>query len=225
MLPFSAQDQNNMQAPTLVFDAITVTRQTDFAFDVWYSNQYLPAMLASGQYLSVRRYGSPLRATYLAVFEASADASVIDPAAIPEPAHASITGVERYIAGTLGERKAPTVDDAIFDAAILYPVFFRVPADRETEFNAWYEEEHLGILQRCPYWPACRRYRIRHPNSDSWTHIALHYLTDLGALESAERTEARSTPWRARLAAEDWFRGDYRVYYRYGQYHSFSGKR
>ena len=214
-----------MNALAIIFDAITVTRQTGFAFDVWYSNQYLPAMLASGQSLSVRRYGSPLRATYLAVFEASTDAASIDPAAIPKPAHESIIAAERYIGGALGERKAPAVDDSIFEADILYPVFFRVPAGRETEFNAWYDEEHLGILQRCPYWPACRRYRIRHPGADSWTHIALHYLTDLRALESAERTEARSTPWRARLAAEDWFRGDYRVYYRYGQRHSFAGIR
>jgi hypothetical protein len=217
MLYFSAQDPNIMNAQTIVFDAITVARQAGFAFDIWYSNQYLPALLAKSQYLNVRCYGSPLRATYLAVFETNTDARAIDPAAIPEPAHASIIAVERYVAAKVGERKAPTVDDSIFGADILYPVFFRVPADRETEFNAWYDEEHLGILQRCPYWPACRRYRIRHPSADSWTHIALHYLTDLRALESAERTEARNTPWRARLAAEDWFRGDYRVYYRHGQ--------
>ncbi|MBI2227205.1 MAG: hypothetical protein HYU44_20145 [Betaproteobacteria bacterium] len=188
-----------MKSPAIVFDAITVAPQADFAFDVWYANHYLPGLSARREFISVQRYGSPRRATYLAVLEASADASAIDSAAIPEPAHASITGVERYIAGKLGERKAPAVDDSIFDADILYPVFFRVPADRETEFNAWYEEEHLAILQRCPYWPACRRYRIRHPGTDSWT------------------TEARSTPWRARLAQEPWFRGDYRVYYRYGQ--------
>ncbi len=206
-----------MQVPTIIFDAISVAPQTGFAFDVWYANHYLPAVLAKGQYLGIRCYGSPLRATYLAVFEASTEAPAIDPATIPEPGHASIVAVERYVAAAIGERKAPTVGDSIFDADILYPVFFRVPADRETEFNAWYEEEHLGILQRCPYWPACRRFRVHRPGADSWTHIALHYLTDLRALESAERTEARNTPWRARLAAEDWFRGDYRVYHRHGR--------
>lgn len=214
-----------MKAPTIVFDAITVARQTGFAFDVWYANHYLPAVFTKGRYLSVQCYGSPLRATYLAVFEANTKATAIDPAAIPEPAHVSIIAIERYIAGEVGEQKAPTANDAIFDSDILYPVFFRVPADRETEFNAWYDEEHLGILLRCSYWPACRRFRIVHSNSDSWTHIALHYLTDLRALESAERTEARNTPWRARLAEETWFRGDYRVYYRYGQRHSFAGNR
>ena len=212
-----------MNAPAIVFDSITVERQTGFAFDVWYANHYLPAVLAKQQYLGVRCYGSPLRAAYLAVFEASAQAAAIDPAVLPQPAHESIIATERYIAEKVGERKAPTVNDAIFDSDILYPVFFRVPAAREAEFNAWYDEEHLGILLRCPYWPACRRFRVVYPGADSWTHIALHYLTDLRALESSERTEARNTPWRARLAAETWFRGDYRVYHRHGQLALFPG--
>lgn len=207
-----------MKNSDIVFDAITVARQTGFAFDVWYANHYLPELLAADRYSSVQCYGSPLRATYLAVLEASADDLPADATAIPQPAHESIIAVERYCAQPIGEQKAPGVSDAIYDANVLYPVFFRVPPERESEFNRWYGDEHLSILLRCPYWPACRRYRIQHPGADSWTHIALHYLTDLRALESAERTAARSTPWRARLAEEAWFRGDYRVYYRYGQY-------
>ena len=63
----------------------------------------------------------------------------------------------------------------------------------------------------------CRRFKVIDPAPGSPTHIALHYLTDLWALESEERTRARSTPWRNRLLAEDWFRGDYRVYHRHGR--------
>ena len=206
-----------MNSPAIVFDAITVAPQADFAFDVWYANHYFPAMSARQEFVSVQRYGSPRRATYLAVFESDAAAAATRSPAIPQPAHESIVAVERYCAERLGEHQAPTAGDAILNADILYPVFFRVPADREAEFNAWYEEEHLAILLRCPYWPMCRRFRIMNPGPESWTHLALHYLTDLRALESAERTEARSTPWRARLAQEPWFRGDYRVYHRYGQ--------
>ena len=209
-----------MKSSAIVFDAITVAPQNDFAFDVWYANHYFPAMSAQREFVSVQRYGSPRRAAYLAVFETHATAAGIQSLAVPEPTHEAIIAVERYCAERLGEHQAPTAGDAILDADILYPVFFRVPAERETEFNAWYEEEHLGILLRCRYWPMCRRFRIAKPGPESWTHLALHYLTDLRALESAERTEARSTPWRARLAQEAWFRGDYRVYYRYGQRHS-----
>jgi len=206
-----------MKSSAIVFDAITVSPQSDFAFDVWYANHYLPAMSARREFVNVQRYGSPRRATYLAVFESDDTTAAIRSLATPAPAHEAVVAVERYSTERLGEHRAPTAGDAILDADILYPVFFRVPADRETEFNAWYEEEHLAILLRCPYWPMCRRFRITNPGPESWTHLALHYLTDLRALESAERTEARSTPWRARLAQEPWFRGDYRVYYRYGQ--------
>lgn len=212
LFSYSAGAQMNSD---ILFDAITVARQNAFAFDVWYANHYLASGLASGSYSSAQCYGSPLRATYLAVFEASPASS--SPGELPRPQHESILSVERYCARYIGGQKAPGVDDRIFDAPILYPVFFRVPADRETEFNAWYVEEHLPILLRCPYWPACRRFRIVEAPADSWTHMALHYLTDLRALESAERTEARATPWRARLAAEEWFRGEYRVYYRHGE--------
>ena len=206
-----------MTAPNIIFDAITVTRQNAFAFDVWYANHYLPAALATSPGSAVQCYGSPLRATYLAIFDACATSPGTAGPSIPEPINDSIIAVERYSASFIGAQKTAAVNDSIYEAPLLYPVFFRVPAAREADFNAWYMEEHLPILLRCPYWPACRRYRIDQPRPDAWTHVALHYLTDLRALESAARTEARATPWRARLAAEEWFRGDYRVYYRHGQ--------
>ena len=31
------------------------------------------------------------------------------------------------------------------------------PREGEADFNAWYDEEHLGILLKSPYWPMCRR--------------------------------------------------------------------
>jgi hypothetical protein len=200
-----------MKNPNIVFDAITVTRQTGIGFDVWYANHYLPALRAAGGGSRIRCYGSPVRATYLAVLETSADDTA---AKLPQPAHELIVAAERYGAQPNGGQMAAGVTDAIFDADILYPVFFRVPPAREAEFDRWYDEEHLDMLLRCPYWPACRRYRVQNPGAGAWTHVALHYLTDLRALESPERAAARSTPWRARLDQEAWFRGEYHPYYR-----------
>ena len=205
-----------MKSSTIVFDAITVKRENTFAFDVWYANHYLRAALAGGPFLGVRRYGSPIRGNYLALFEVTPGAASTDAAGCLDAGHELIESVERYCADAIGEQRSAGVGDEILEAAIAYPVFFRVPADRETEFNAWYEEEHLGLLLRCPYWPMCRRFKIHKPVRGSWTHIALHYLSDLRALESKERDAARATPWRDRLAANDWFKGDYRVLYKFG---------
>ena len=204
-----------MKGTSIVFDAIAVERSDTFAFDVWYANHYVPAMLQSGAYLGVRRYASPVRGAYLGIFEAETAprASAIGP---DIKQHESVLRGERYVAVQTTEQSAPDAPHDILEASIAYPVLFRVPSDREAEFDAWYGEEHLDILLACPYWPMCRRFKVVNPAADSPTHIALHYLTDLRALESDERTRARYTPWRGRLAQEPWFRGDYRVYHRYG---------
>ena len=202
-----------MGGAAIVFDALDVQRENTFRFDVWYANHYLPAIAAGC--VSLRRYLSPIRGSYLAVCEPH---TAVTSGSLGEAAGAQewVVGRERFMADFIGGRTAAGAGEHTLEADILYAVFFRVPAAREREFNAWYDEEHMDILLRCAYWPMCRRYRIRDAREGDWTHVALHYLTDLRALESPERDQARSTPWRARLAAEPWFKGEYRVYYRWG---------
>jgi hypothetical protein len=204
-----------MQGKTIVFDTITVKRDGGIAFDTWHQNHYVPSVLAAGQMLNVQCYGSPLRAMYVSVFESNAAPAALH-GILPAPEHDAIISSERQVAGFMNEQMASGAIAPFRDAAILYPVLFSVPPEGEKDFDAWYDEEHLGILLRSPYWPMCRRFKIHKPAPDSWTHIALHYLTDLRALESKERDEARATPWRARLAQHEWFKGDYRVLYKIG---------
>jgi hypothetical protein len=154
---------------------------------------------------------NPSLATYLAILETDGSSPLP-----PKAEHESIASVKRYAARGIGEQVAAGASDAVLEAPFAYPVFFRVPRERETEFDSWYDTEHLPLLLRCPYWPMCRRFKVTEPGPESPTHIALHYLTDLRALESEERTLARSTPWRDRLAREPWFKGEYRVYHRHG---------
>ena len=204
-----------MQAKTIVYDAITVKREGGFAFDVWHQNHYVPGLLEGGRMLNVQCYASPLRATYVAVFESNTSAAQLQ-GTLAQPAHDSVIATERHIATFMNQQIAPGAGNPYADAPILYPVLFNVPPESEADFNAWYDEEHLGILLKSPYWPMCRRFKVVNPMTGSWTHIALHYLRDLRALESPERDEARATPWRARLAQRAWFKGDYRVLYKVG---------
>ncbi len=204
-----------MQGKTIVYDAITVRCEGGFGFDVWHQNHYVPSLLASAQILNAQGYGSPLRATYVTVCESNTDAAALQ-GHLPKPAHESILATERHFATFVNRQQAPGTGDPFHDAPILYPVLFKVPAEGERDFDAWYDEEHLGILLKSPHWPMCRRFKIHAPHPGGWTHIALHYLRDLRALESAERDEARATPWRARLAQQAWFQGDYRVLHKLG---------
>lgn len=204
-----------MAAETIVFDALNVKRENTFRFDVWYANRYLPQIRARSNSVALRRYLSPIRGDYLTVCESQKEIALeaMTDAAVEQQ---WVAARERFVADFIGDRRAPGAGEHTLEADILYAVFFRVPEAREREFNAWYDEEHMEMLLACAHWPLCRRYRIRDAGNDGWTHLALHYLTDLRALESPERDRARSTPWRDRLAREAWFKGEYRVYYQWG---------
>jgi hypothetical protein len=203
-----------MNGRAILFDALTTREGTNLDFDIWYMSHYLPAMSGVAHWLGVRRYGSPALGAYLAVFEAGEPPASL---ATQPLTHDAVTKVERYLARHIGEQTAEGADPDILEADYLYPVIFNVPPERQSEFERWYVEEHLDILLSCPYWQMCRRFKVIDPAPGAPTHIALHYLTDLRALESEARTRARSTPWRQRFAAESWFRGDYRVYHRHAR--------
>ena len=91
------------------------------------------------------------------------------------------------------------------------PVFFEVPPEWRTQFNDWYEREHVPMLLECPQWLMCRRFELQALAGCPWTHMALHYLSDLRALSSPQRDAARSTPWRRELEQHDWFRYTHRL--------------
>lgn len=105
--------------------------------------------------------------------------------------------------------------DAIGDARecpLFYTVGFPVPAESMGQLGEWYDAEHAPMLLRCPYWIMTRRFHIEQSATQYWgSHLAIHYLSDIRALRSPERDEARQTAWRDRLAAQPWFRGKYNI--------------
>ena len=110
----------------------------------------------------------------------------------------------------------PDVGPDMRELPVLNVVWFTAPdGEGATELNRWYDEEHIPMLFECPAWAATRRFRIlASPRPGFTTFAALHYLKDTTALTSPERDAARATPWRDRLARNDWFRGTYRVFLR-----------
>jgi hypothetical protein len=93
-------------------------------------------------------------------------------------------------------------------------VAFDVPAGRETEVDAWYDQEHIELLMRAEGWLRARRFKVGDFRGKRWTSLAFHELRDLTVMDSAERKIARSTPWRAELEKEEWFRSAGRWLYR-----------
>jgi hypothetical protein len=96
-------------------------------------------------------------------------------------------------------------------------VFFNVPAERQAEFDDWYDQDHVATLMQAPEWLACRRFALEDAHPNAANRLALHYITDRSGLASEARQRARESEWRARLAEEAWFQGQYNLFDLHGR--------
>jgi hypothetical protein len=192
-----------------LIEVLGIARGPHFDADEWLHNQHLVALRAALGDERLSLFSSPPRGEFLIV--APLPAGCVPPSLV---SHARLETAERMQGRLLVRHVAAHCSDPSSAFPFAYPVFFRVPPERAAEFNAWYDDEHLAILLQHPGWKACDRYELLDPGEAGPTHLALHWHAALTTLTSPERSAARATPWRDRLAAEPWFRGDYRVYHR-----------
>ena len=66
----------------------------------------------------------------------------------------------------------------------------------ETEFNEWYDKEHIPALGAVPGVLCARRFRGTSGNRQ---YVALYHLADPDVVESAEWKQARQSEWTSRL--------------------------
>jgi hypothetical protein len=207
-----------LPAGSILFDGVHALRGSGVVFDVWHGTRHLPALrtrLAGG---AESRYVSALRASMVSIFELAQGADVRAALGARAEHCAAVEGIERFVAipSTVHRRPDAAQTGAPGRAPIAYPVFFAVPPEAEHDFDHWYDDEHMPILLGCKDWLGCRRFRILGAHPKGFTHMALHDIADVSAIASPERDAARATAWRARLSANAWFDGDYRVLYRLG---------
>ena len=210
--------------PAVLFSEMAPPSEAEAQFNDWYDGEHIPLRMKVAGFRSAQRYRNGQTREYLAVYEldtpqvlGSADYAVVKnkPSDRTRTMLATVTGFTRYIGSTI----ARTSDDdrAFADAPVLYAVFFDVPADRQGDFDAWYGEDHVPLLLEDNRWLGVRRFAIGDGEPGRFTRLALHYLADRAVLESDARQRARQTPWRARLAAEPWFKGHYVIFDRLGE--------
>lgn len=214
-----------MKGGTVLFTEMSPDLDWEDDFNHWYNSHRIPSRMAVPGFVSAQRYRDAERPNYLAVYELTGP-EVLESAAYQKVQHqpnaktkwmlANVQGFSRYLGNEFSVRRRPDATDAALDAPVLYAVFFSVPDERASEFNRWYEDEHIEMLLRCKDWLMVRRFEIYDAEPQPWTHLALHYLADMKALSSPERNAARDTEWRAKLAAEPWFQGSYLVFERFG---------
>lgn len=206
---------------TILFSEMIPERDWEEKFNDWYDTEHIPVRMNVKGFQRARRYREVNSSKYLAVYEMD-DSNVLkspaykvvkeQPSELTKWMLASVNGFTRYTGNLISEQINEKVEEDPYDAPILYPVMFEVPIEREAEFNDWYIQDHVPTLLKNQDWLACRRYRIESGDPENWTHIALHYLRNIDVLDCEERKEARNSPWRDKLAKEEWFKGKYMMF-------------
>jgi hypothetical protein len=189
-------------------------------FHDWYETEHIPQRMAVPGFDSAWRYEAiEAEPRYLACYFLD-DMSALE---LPEyqrlkrePGErtarmlGAVHGFTRYLCDQIADTGATGEP-----VGALVVVAFAVPEDAAARFDDWYESEHVPMLMQADGWLRVRRFAAR-PGGDGppWTRFALHELRDASAMGAPEREAARSTPRRARLAAEPWFSPNGRWLYR-----------
>jgi hypothetical protein len=213
-----------MSKKAVLFSEMTPQTEWETDFNEWYDTEHIPLRMGAPGFNGAQRYRNKESPAYLAVYELASSTKLSTPeyrlikGSPSERAKRmlrDVSGFTRYIGEEMGSWEKP--GGLGIDAPILYAVFFDVPAERADEFNRWYEDDHIPTLMKCADWLMVRRFGIVDGEPGHFSHLALHYLASANALKSPERDEARASPWRAKLAAEPWFKGQYAVFGKTGE--------
>lgn len=223
-----------LSGKAILFSEMTPVTSWEGDFNDWYDTHHIPVRMVCEGFLSAQRFRNttPGSRSYLAVYELDSLGALTTPAyqAVklqPSSQTAQILGgvtdFTRYLCEQISDQRADALQGANGDgglnSAFIYAVWFKVPQDELAEFDAWYTEDHVPLLLRCKDWLHVRRFNVVDGSPNKWNRLALHYLVTPDALDSSERAEARVTPWRSKLAARPWFKGEYQVFSRLGPRH------
>jgi hypothetical protein len=210
---------------SILFSEMSPPPELEPEFNRWYDEHHIPVRMAAPGFVSAQRYRDEATRNYLAVYEMTSPGALSTPEYLRiknEPSNLTrkmldaVSGFTRYLGTELGRDSKDHTSASFIDAAVLYPVFFQVPTERQPEFDNWYKDEHIPILMQDERWLGVRRFDIFDGAPNRFNRLALHYLSHRSALDSEARKEARAAPWRARLAEEPWFKGHYLIFDRWG---------
>lgn len=200
----------------VLFSEMTPPAGEEDHFNDWYDNHHMPShVYGVPGFRSGQRYQNGDRPDFLAIYDLESPATLTDeeyrtrkytPDAPTKEMLSRVTAFTRYIGDEIffKVRDGMTVEDALA-AEFVLGVFLAVPEDRRAEFEDWYENEHTPMLFEDSRWRMIRHMRIVDADPQPFTHLFIHYVDDLGVLESDALAAARATEWRNKLAGEAWF--------------------
>ncbi|CAK7222106.1 hypothetical protein SBRCBS47491_004757 [Sporothrix bragantina] len=188
-------------------------------FHEWYNNEHgptrlrMPDIFQTGQRFQATDGEQP---TFLATYDVTDMAILTKPVytdlrANRSPREAETIGqvtVKRYMVDLQSSRQAPDfVDvgdetDAAAEGRVLVyvDVSLQDVEGAEAEVVKWYEEEHIGMLQKVPGWLRTRRYRTSSIDTGAPLRlVTLHEYKPVNGLGGPEHKASMDTPWRTEV--------------------------
>ncbi|EED16258.1 alpha/beta hydrolase, putative [Talaromyces stipitatus ATCC 10500] len=79
---------------------------------------------------------------------------------------------------------------------IIVPVYFRIQPGTESKVDAWYNDEHIALLQKVPGWRRSRRFvtsSVLNPSAEEKEYLAIHEYSSTEGQNGPEMKDAVST--------------------------------
>jgi len=111
-----------------------------------------------------------------------------------------MTAKSKRICRFEAEQMPPGNQRAPARAPALLLVAMNVSPEAESDFNAWYDQEHIPALSKVDGCLLARRFNIVDASSDGkQRYLAIYHLSSPGVCSSDAWKKAVETPWTARL--------------------------
>jgi hypothetical protein len=215
---------NNTKGNAVLFSEMTPPTGREDEFNDWYDGHHSPSHVQGVPgFISAMRYQAPTGPHFLAIYELTGPEALeheeykkrkLTPDDPTYQMLKSVSGFTRYIARERFTLAANGNPDVHLDAAVIFCALFTVPKRFGVEFEEWFDGEHAPMLQQNAGWLFSRRLEIVEQDPEPHTHLIIHYLSGLKALDAPERGAASNTEWRNKLALEPWFNPTVSTYLR-----------
>lgn len=179
-----------------------IAPEAEREFNEWYNTEHVPQLLGVPGFLSGRRYqaveGEP---RYLALYELT-NVEVLKSDAFRQvresPTEWSKKIIPLFRNTTIGAYRQlfSCRNYPIQEAEFVLTVRLNIPAERETEFNQWYNIDHLPALVSVPGVYGARRYQAVEGEPK---YLAVYEMNDAGVPKSAAWDKARNTEWTKKM--------------------------
>jgi hypothetical protein len=182
--------------------AMNIGRAAEDEFQDWYDTEHLPERQRVPGFLACERWiGVDDRRISLATYDLESVTVLQSPGYLAiggenlSPWSKRVTSQVDRLMRFEGDQILPGEQLPPAKAGGLLLNAMNIAPELETEFNEWYDKEHIPALAAVPGVLAARRFR----GTGNRKYVALYHLATPAVQESAEWKQARQSEWTSRL--------------------------